>query len=311
MDLQKALQDGINAVGKVNYTNLSVKLASPPKLKVRNCFCLWSDLLGFGNQFYNNNWNLDEGDWKRVRDRLLKAHTVAMANSNPRERLLILNDGIAKTYTPYHNQYDNQLFQLSMFFREVVLIHQNICSEELSNGYYGCRSVVAFGQNAAYIESEIKLDDYYLNYSKPNPEGMSDSARRAGNPTIIYNPSELQMNTAFSKAYILENIGSNGGLKGPYIFIDNSAIQELKNLANVLGYEYIWEEKDDCIEFLVPRKDSQREDVVIGFRLSKPISPKGLKWSTELYRLIRFYPWDELTTNFWFDLDNEIGYGPN
>jgi len=41
---------------------------------------------------------------------------------------------------------------------------------------------------------------------------------------IVTVPLELQMNTAFSKAYIIEASGSNAGVRGPNLFIDESAI---------------------------------------------------------------------------------------
>ena len=48
-----------------------------------------------------------------------------------------------------------------------------------------------------------------MNYSKPQGAELSDLAQKVGNPVVIYNPKELQMNTAFSKAFLLDEGGSS------------------------------------------------------------------------------------------------------
>jgi len=289
-------------------SNLYKKLDNPPKLKVIDCLCLWSDLLGFGKQFTDKNWKLSHKDWENVRSRLLAAHSIAIKHTSHLERLLILNDGIAKVVPFYDSKYQSLLLQASIFFREVVMIHQEIKKNEAAKELPGARSVVAFGNSASYIEEEFKLDDYYFNYTKPDPEGLSTAAKRTGNPTIIYNPSQLQMNTAFSKAYILESAGSKGGLKGANLFIDRSVIDVLKIIANHEEGGFVWEETDDYVEFTVPREGEKKENVVIGFRFDKPFKP-SVGWDTEIYRVRRFYPWDELTDDFYFDLDSPQGWG--
>ncbi|WP_300502407.1 MULTISPECIES: hypothetical protein [Muribaculaceae] len=282
--------------------NLDRKLSSPPKPMLRRAYGFWSDLLGFGSPFYENNWSITINKWIDIHDRLLNAHTIAFRNCSPNERALILNDGIAKVFNPQNDPYRNYLLDISVFLRGIVLTHLDINKLEKENNLPGTRSVLAFGENLSYIESEIKLDDFYLNYSKKNPDECSEGAKKAGNPTIVYNPSQLQMNTAFSKAYILESLGSKGGLHGHHFYIDNSVIDSLKSYAEVLKYDYIWEETDKYIEFLIPRKKNDRNDVVLGLRLGLPFTPTNNKWDTTVYRLLRFYPWDEKADEFWFEL---------
>ena len=291
-------------------SNLYKKLENPPELRVIDCFCLWSDLLGFGNKFIEKNWNLNREDWEDIRERLLSAHSVAIQNTSNKQRLLILNDGIAKVCPFFKSDYQSLLLQSSFFFREAVMIHQEIKKKEASKGLPGARTVVAFGNSASYIEPEFKYDDYFFNYTKPDPDGLSNAAQSVGNPTVIYNPAELQMNTAFSKAYMIESVGSKGGVAGSNIFIDESVIDVLKLLADKEEKGYIWVEMDNYIDFTIPRAGQQKENVVIGFRFDKPFSPSGLRWNTNVYRVQRFYPWDELTSDFYFDLDDHDGWGP-
>ena len=102
----------------------------------------------------------------------------------------------------------------------------SINKEEHLHKYPGCRSVISFGENIEYLADEIRLDDWVLNYTK-NGNGISNFAKAYGNPIIIYNPKELQMNTAFSKAFLLESEGSRIGLCGNNLYIDKSTIEAI------------------------------------------------------------------------------------
>lgn len=291
-------------------TNLEKKLENPPELAIFDAFCIWTDLLGFGSQFYESNWHPSRKQWEKIRNRLLNAHTIAIRESSTNERLLILNDGIARVTGLVENPFMTYLLQLSIFIRGGVLTHLRIKESEKEEGYPGARTVIAAGKGALYMAEEINVDDFFYNYTKPDPKGLSRSAQEYGNPAVVYNPMALQMNTAFSKAYILESGGKKAGLPGCGMYVDDSFIQLIKQLANQEEDGYLWEENEDFIEFTVPRKATEgraykEEDVVIGFRLSKPITPEGVPWKTTVYRILRYYPWDELSTEFYFDLEEK------
>ena len=49
-----------NGISKDMGSNLTVKIGHPPVLKSKDCFCMWSDLLGFAKIFVGANWNLDK-----------------------------------------------------------------------------------------------------------------------------------------------------------------------------------------------------------------------------------------------------------
>lgn len=294
------------------FTNLQRKLENPPEMRLYDSFCMWSDLLGFGTQFYESGWNPSRKDWEEIRRRLLAAHSIAYLNSSMMERLLLLNDGMAKVFPFRSSDIKNYMMQLSIFFREVVIMHQQIKDKEREFGYPGARTVVAFGKGAAYIDPEIRMDDYYANYTKPDPKGLSSSAAKQGNPMIAFTPGELQMNTAFSKAYIIESKGSSIGVAGANIFVDQSVLDVLMVLAKKGNYSPIVRNGEDHIEIIIPREGEPENDVVIGFRFDLPIEPdhpEMLRWKTKIYRMQRFYPWDEKADEFWFDLDNEQGWG--
>ena len=68
-------------------------------------------------------------------------------------------------------------------------------------------------------------------------------ANSVGNPIVIYNPKEMQMNTAFSKAYILESGGGKAGLPGNYMYIDKSVIDAIDKYARDKGSPYLARER--------------------------------------------------------------------
>lgn len=74
MDFSKLLKDTAPEMG----SNLTIKIGNPPSLTVRKCFCMWSDLLGFGSLFEETNWNLDVEQCRKIYDRLETAHSAVL-----------------------------------------------------------------------------------------------------------------------------------------------------------------------------------------------------------------------------------------
>ena len=302
MDFGKLLKNTAPEMG----SNLTIKIGNPPSLTVRKCFCMWSDLLGFGSLFEEKNWNLDVEQFRKIYDRLETAHSAVLYYSSPQERNLILNDGIAKVYHPYSKDIGpNNILSISLFFRSCVELHMSISKTEHNMGYPGCRSVIAFGDNIEYLADDIRLDDYVLNYSKPQGSDLSALAKKTGNPVVVYNPKELQMNTAFSKAYMIEAGGTRSGIPGNYMYIDQSVLDGITLYAKDCGYVPIKIEDKEGIKFFVPYKEGNLSEVIIGFCFDKEvIVPSDIRYRTKVYKLLRFYPWDEKTEDFFFDINN-------
>ncbi len=289
-------------------SNLSVKIGNPPKLKTRESFCMWSDLLGFGNIYSNNNWNLNDKQKREVYDRLVAAHSAVLYFSTPFERNMILNDGIAKVYMLDDGVFGKgEINSISIYFRHCIELHMTITQTEKAYGLPGCRSVIAFGENIEYLAEEVKFDDYVMNYTKPEGHEISSIAERIGNPTIIYNPKELQMNTAFSKAYILESGGSKAGLPGNNFYIDQSAINAVITYGEKKGMVHVWQELENELRLLIPYEKDGLNEVVIGFAFDKNvITPKVGKYSTRVYKLLKLFPYDEPVNEFCFDLSGNL-----
>lgn len=286
-------------------SNLTHKIGNPPRLKSHRCFCMWSDLLGFGGMLQLNNWNLNHRQKRKMYDRLKAAHSAALYYSSFEERNLILNDGIAKVFQPKNRFHDkSNLTSISLYFRSCVQLHMSINKTEQEDKYPGCRSVLAFGENIEYLADEIRLDDWVFNYSKPKGSRISDLAKSVGNPIVIYNPKELQMNTAFSKAFLLENGGTKAGLPGNHFYIDKSVIEAIAKYAKRESYELVWKEASDELFLFVTKDKTNIDNVIMGFCFNcTRIEPTIDKYKTSVYRLKKFYPHDENPNEFCFDLD--------
>lgn len=304
MDFRKVFKGVPDELG----TNLTAKIGNPPELTVSDCICMWSDLLGFGKVFTQNNWKLNPEQQRAVYERLSAAHSsVLYYSSCYDERNLILNDGIAKVYRlrPKHATINNVL-DIGIFLRSCIELHMSVNETELENGYPGCRTVLAFGESIEYLIDEIRYDDYVLNYTKPKGASLSTNAQRNGNPTVIYNPKELQMNTAFSKAYILESFGSRIGLEGNRFFVDQSLIDAVINYADAMGYKHEWVDDEEGLKLFIPRNEGDVNDVILGFCFDKSVKEvTNDRIRTKVYRLLRYYPWDERTDEFYFDLEGK------
>ncbi|GIM29880.1 hypothetical protein CPJCM30710_25460 [Clostridium polyendosporum] len=297
---------------ETNYlysTNLQRKIFNPPNEEIHDFLCFWSDLLGFGNDLFKNNWDLGLDGFKKIRNRLLDAHNMLISNIdiNHNTKGLILNDGICQIMRCDYNikeiDYISWLTKLGLYFLSCVKTHIAINIIEKENKYPGTRSVLAYGKGIKYLTDQITFDDFVFNYTKPDPEGISTVAREIGNPIKLYNPSELQMNTAFSKSYILESLGSDYGICGNELYIDKSVFDFISEYIKMSHTNAHFIEKDDCYQYLVPYELDDINKVYFGFKLSKKTVEIDYKdWKTTVYKVIAFYPHDEPIDEFEFDL---------
>lgn len=289
-------------------SNLNKKIGNPPQLKTRHSFCMWSDLLGFGNIYAENNWDLNSRQRRKVYNRLVAAHSSVLYYSRPDERNLILNDGIAKVYMPDDSIFGKrEISSISIYFRFCIELHMTINQTEKANGYPGCRSVLAFGDCIEYLAEEIKFDDYVLNYTKPKGQSISTIAQENGNPTVIYNPKELQMNTAFSKAYILEGGKFDNNPIKNNMYIDQSAVDAVIEYGARRDYTHVWQEMDKELRLLIPYDKNNLNEVVIGFAFDKSVfTPEVKGYSTKVYKLLKLFPYDEPVDEFCFDLREDL-----
>ncbi len=284
-------------------TNLDKKIAEKRENKVIPTLCVWSDLLGFSNPFIESNWKPGEEQWEQIAVRLQEMQNICARNMMPyTEHCLVSNDAIIRNLDVPHCE---SLLQLSMWFRDVLYYWAQVNTNEKRKGLPGMRLVMAAGERLLHNMEQVTTEDFVLNYTKRDPEGLSALSRQYGQQVLMYNHSFMQMNTAFSKGYIIDSIGSRGGIAGPGFYVDESVIDFLKRFAGLTGLTEteisdVQEEHVRKVFFLEKRTGWY----FIGLELEGPISIATRNLTTDVYRLIKYYPWDEDPKEFWFDVNN-------
>lgn len=195
------------------------------KPKIIDCFCVWYDLLGFGAPFKKAKWNLHNEECFRNYDRMKKLEGkihIPFAN----EKTLLINDGVIKTFDVERLDYDNDMKKIINFLIVFIDGFFEINRIDKIGDLYGARGVFTYGQRFEHINANFS-------YMPHNGE------------VITYFPKEFQMNTAFSKANIIEESGSAYGVHGSNLFFDGEALEEIRIIASKTKSYTIKEDQDE------------------------------------------------------------------
>lgn len=182
-------------------------------------FCIWEDLLGYGRPFYLNDWNLNnemaQSNIGRIKnlEKILKTVPVPIA-----EKILFMNDGLIRNVDVHKSGTYVEIYLMWLEYNIQMFREINIA--DIRQGYCGMRGVLTAGNRTQYTGEILKFSDLVI------------TTRQQDDNIIVYSPSEFQMNTAFSKAYIMEGQGKNQGLIGPHLFIDLFFIDYFVNMIN-------------------------------------------------------------------------------
>ena len=191
-------------------------------MKIYESFCLWSDLLGYGSNFYQSNWDISSELSIENIKRIENLRPLWLRVNNPfHEALFTLNDGLVRNY-----DITREYFPVILDWLVHTIDLFNILNRfDTEKGYPGLRGVLAYGQRVEYIES---------NYIGRGDFIQSTPERKAiyNKNLVVYSPSELQMNTAFSKSYIIEGSGSKLGVSGNNLYIDLEVINKIVEIGN-------------------------------------------------------------------------------
>ena len=154
------------------------------------------------------------------------------------ETVFTLNDGLVRNF-------DLRLPIFSEFlswFEDAIWRFNYINTADKANGHPGLRGVMTIGQRIKYFESDYKGLGEFIQTS-------SERKAEYNKKIIVYSPRELQMNTAFSKAYIIEGSGSRMGVSGNNLYIDKRVIDYIVEVANS-GIEDIFGTAEEDPPFL-------------------------------------------------------------
>lgn len=176
--------------------------------KVIDCFCAWCDLLGYGKIFKDAKWDLHDKSCYANFERIKNVKDL-LQNPFTSGKTLLLNDGVIKTFD-VESDPANDVTKIANFLIQFVKGFNEINEKDKIEDSYGIRGVFTYGQRYEYTENNF----------------MSD-----GRVISVYFPKEFQMNTAFSKANIIEESGSKFGVKGAFLYFDSFALDVIKQIA--------------------------------------------------------------------------------
>lgn len=201
-------------------------------LQPSNCIASWTDICGFGSMLENSNWDLEKLQQANIIKLLNEFSSIAgrplLVNIDPfpNDKIIILNDGIARTVDLKHIDKLNS-YQFLIFLRDLITTHYLLL--KVTKDYsLGIRTIVAGGQRIQYSPEKTTGHSalYYDN------DKISDFGKKLLETTFVYNPIEFQMNTAFAKAFTIDNLGTKNGIKINGFYIEKGFIE---NIVGVSG----------------------------------------------------------------------------
>lgn len=185
-------------------------------IDITDCLCCWCDLLGYGKAFVESGWNLRDSRCQKNFERIAKlgkqlTFTLAARQVGTK---LIFNDGFASTIDIVPTNKERYM-DILYFIEGIIQDFQSLNITDKRNGFPGARSVLSIGHRFSY-------------------DGCNHSYDLLQNRTTAFYPNEFQMNTAFSKAYIMEESGSKANISGSNLYIDRAVFDFLKEAAQEL-----------------------------------------------------------------------------
>ncbi|WP_157198192.1 hypothetical protein [Methylomonas sp. DH-1] len=298
-------------------------MRTKPEKIIQN-FCIWTDLLGFGNAFEEGEWSLQNSVCRKNLERLHRLEiSLHQSNDPSKEVAFVLNDGLARVYDL--PEYGNDAMRFLWWLHSALSNHWLLNRHDIQYGNPGARSVMTFGDRVSSWREHTTFGDCFF--------GSPERKKLADKKICIYSPEEFQLNLAFSKAYIIETSGTKGGLPGPNMYIDKKALDAIEsylchnsflhlmpngsedygdhgvlNFKKVLAYYEITKTIDsDALYFNIYRIIENIKHKVMSLQFfSSPIKFNKRGITTEIYHLKKYFPLDELDekTHFFFDYDN-------
>lgn len=236
--------------------------------EIVDCVCCWYDLLGFGAPFINAKWNLhnrkSEASIKRI---ICEAPYFGGPFSSCYSKKLHINDGIISNFD-LDKTVPDPIEGLFSFLESVLTDFDALNTVDKRNGFPGVRGVITLGQRVVYDSTNI--------------------SRLINTQTdMCYHPKEFQMNTAFSKAYIVEESGSKAGISGPFLYIDQELFQLVESYScSQTTYQIV--RNYDCDEVSIVLTANREWLATFVFDINTiPYQSRGI--DTIFYRLKSFH----------------------
>ena len=194
------------------------KKVTDKDLNIIPCASAWFDICGYGSLLEKSSWNLrtlrDNGFFEALSYAYERLGQPFIADVPPRpsERVLIINDGIARTIDLLSHAHVEPV-QLLLYVRDLFLAHFQLM-RKLADLGLGLRTVLAGGERCQYSPQSISGES--ILYHSGNPSAFG---RALLDQQFVYYPPEFQMNTAFAAAYTIESLGSRAGICPNRVYI--------------------------------------------------------------------------------------------
>ena len=172
----------------------------------------WTDLLGFGEQLRSARWKLSSPFAEVLVGRLERLSALLRQFSLPHEQVVFINDGLVRTLSPFtYLPGDNQSANVRQWLQNCLMSHCMAACQEHELGLPGIRTVICEGDVLAY-----------------HSDGHGNEAfKRMPEPGYLFYPVSIQLNTALSKCYIADSLGSKAGLKRGGFYMETAVLDKL------------------------------------------------------------------------------------
>jgi hypothetical protein len=216
--------------GKPGYSEIIHwrEMVKMGQLPVVDSICAWSDVCGFGASLAGAGLDLkhfiSDGyfDVLALMNELFtkvgELHYKDLDFSfEDMDRCVVLNDGIAKVTDIRDGVLEPA--SIAIWMRNLIVSHWqalNIINERYK-GNLGLKTVVSSGQRMQYMKEFTTGEDILQHGDK-----ISEWGHKLLNTCFLFNPAQLQMNTAFARAYHIDEIGSKGGIPPNGFYIDSA-----------------------------------------------------------------------------------------
>lgn len=234
--------------------------------KIIDCICCWYDLLGYGAPFIEAKWDLNDERCQKNAERLSSIYNYFrgnLLNACPGITKLSFNDGaICNIDIDYS---ENNLRQVVRFLDAVFSDYQTLNFYDQKHENPGVRGVLTAGQR-------FQCDSFDSSYDLKSKR------------TVEFTPHVFQMNTAFSKAYIMEESGRAHGVAGANLYVDEELFKYLDRLFRISSdYSLCYCEESDALIVKILCRELSLLSISLD-RKKIPYKYKGIE--TNLFRLI-------------------------
>jgi hypothetical protein len=202
-------------------------------LIVSDCISSWTDICGFGSLLAQAKWDLDTFQNEGMVRFLNEFHFIAgrplLVNIDPfpNDKVIVLNDGIARTIDLFHSD-TLHAHTFLVYFRDLLFTHYHLLRYTKSFKI-GVRTILAGGQRVQYSPPST-TGHLSLYYDEKNP---SDFGKKLLATTFVYNPAEFQMNTAFAKAFTIDSLGTKNNINVNGLYIESTYFKKLDKIAGL------------------------------------------------------------------------------